>query len=126
MTQSNAGYGRPLPTRAQDVPAAFAGRFNDGDPRAVQELYEPEAAFVPESGITVHGTAEIARQNAPLLGLGLPISVRPRRVHVADDIALLIVDWEIKGKVSGTATDVVRRGADGFWRYVIDSPFGAV
>ncbi|WP_063735482.1 YybH family protein [Streptomyces sp. RTd22] len=114
---------RPLPTRAQDVPAAFAERFNRGDPQAVQELYEVEAAFVPESGAAVHGTVDIARQNAPFLGLGVPISVRPRRVHVAGDIGLLIVDWEIEGKVSGTATDVVRRGVDGYWRYVIDSPF---
>lgn len=27
--------------------------------------------------------------------------------------------------LSPTATDVARRGADGYWRYVIDSPFGA-
>ncbi|MFJ8976190.1 YybH family protein [Streptomyces sp. NPDC102282] len=108
------------------MPAAFAERFNDGDARAVQELYEAEAAFVPESGVAVHGTGDIARQNAPFLGLGLPISVRPRHVHVADDIALLIVDWEIEGTVSGTATDVARRGVDGYWRYVIDSPFGGV
>ncbi|MFI8998823.1 YybH family protein [Streptomyces sp. NPDC053542] len=107
------------------MPAAFAERFNSGDPRAVRGLYEAEAAFVPESGEAVHGAAAIARQNAPFLGPGLPISVRPRQVHVADDIALLIVDWEIRGTVSGTATDVARRGADGYWRYVIDSPFGA-
>ncbi|MFJ8865624.1 YybH family protein [Streptomyces sp. NPDC102473] len=126
MTHPGAESARPLPARAQDVPAVFAERFNDGDARAVQELYEAEAAFVPESGVAVHGTGDIARQNAPFLGLGLPISVRPRRVHVADDIALLIVDWEIEGTVSGTATDVARRGVDGYWRYVIDSPFGGV
>ncbi len=26
--------------------------------------------------------------------------------------------------LSGTATDVVRRGTDGRWRYVIDNPHG--
>ncbi|MFI9024028.1 YybH family protein [Streptomyces sp. NPDC053560] len=126
MTYADAGYARPLPVRAEDVPAAFAERFNSRDPQAVQELYEPAAAFVPESGEAVHGQAAIARQNAPFLGLGLPISVRPRHVHVAGDIALLIVDWTIEGAASGTAADVARRGADGCWRYVIDSPFGAV
>jgi hypothetical protein len=25
---------------------------------------------------------------------------------------------------SGTATDVVQRGQDGLWRYLIDNPFG--
>lgn len=114
-----------LPTRAEDVPAAFAERFNSGDADAVRELYEERAAFVPESGEAVHGSAGIAAANAPFLALGLPISVRPRRVHVAGDIALLVVDWEIGGTVRATATDVARRGADGYWRYVIDSPFGA-
>lgn len=115
----------PLPTRAEDVPAAFAERFNSGDPDAVRELYEERAAFVAESGAAVHGAAEIAGANAPFLAIGLPISVRPRHVHVAGEIALLVVDWEIEGVVSSTATDVARRGADGYWRYVIDSPFGA-
>ena len=57
-------------------------------------------------------------------GLGLPITVRPRRVEVAGDLALLIVDWTVGEDISGTATDVARRGADGCWRYVIDNPFG--
>ncbi|QCX78783.1 SnoaL-like domain protein [Streptomyces sp. YIM 121038] len=116
-----------LPTRAEDVPAAFAARFNSGDPEAVRALYEPRAAFVPESGVPVHGDAAIAAQNAPFLALGLPISVRTRQVHVAGDgdVALLVVDWEIGDEVRATATDVARRGADGYWRYVIDSPFGA-
>ncbi|MGW0903968.1 YybH family protein [Streptomyces sp. NPDC002853] len=115
----------PLPTRAEDIPAAFAERFNSGDTDAVRELYEEAAAFVPESGTSVHGIAEITRANAPFLAIGLPISVRPRQVHVCGDIALLVVDWEIEGVVKSTATDVARRGADGCWRYVIDSPFGA-
>ncbi|WP_327353821.1 YybH family protein [Streptomyces sp. NBC_01304] len=113
-----------LPARPEDVPTAFAARFNSGDARAVRELYEEQAAFVPESGIPVHGAAGIAAQNAPFIGLGLPITVRPRAVHAAGDIALLIVDWEIGGEVASTATDVARRGPDGYWRYVIDSPFG--
>jgi ketosteroid isomerase-like protein len=67
-----------------------------------------------------------------MTALGMPIEVRPRHVYVADDIALLIVDWSIKGTatggavvdIEGTATDVARRGEDGVWRYVIDNPFG--
>ncbi|WP_030788522.1 YybH family protein [Streptomyces sp. NRRL S-920] len=116
----------PLPTRAEEVPAAFAERFNSGDPEAVRELYEERAAFVPDTGTAVHGSAEIAAANGPFLALGLPISVTPRHVHVAGEIALLVVDWEIgDGVVRSTATDVARRGAHGYWRYVIDSPFGA-
>ncbi|MEU8826165.1 hypothetical protein [Streptomyces sp. NPDC048636] len=42
------------------------------------------------------------------------------------------MDWVVAGiaadgtevRVEGTATDVARRGPDGFWRYAVDVPFG--
>ncbi|MGY1437664.1 Cif family virulence factor [Streptomyces reniochalinae] len=63
----------------------------------------------------------VARANADFLALGLPLGVRPRHTYVADGAALLVVDWEIDGTgpdgarvhLTGTATDVARRGADG-------------
>jgi len=27
-------------------------------------------------------------------------------------------------RFQGTATDVTRRGQDGYWRYAVDTPFG--
>ncbi|MFF5992412.1 YybH family protein [Prauserella flavalba] len=101
----------------------FAAAFNAGTPEIV---YEDGAVFVRPDGVSVTG-ADVHRANAELLALGLPITVRPRRVEVADDIALLIVDWTIEGDgvhLEGTATDVACRGEDGHWRYVIDNPFG--
>ncbi|MFF8815809.1 YybH family protein [Streptomyces pactum] len=124
-----------LPLAAEDLPAVFAARFNSGDARAVAELYEPGAVFVPPTGEPARSPAAIERANAAFLGLGLPIAVRPREVQVTDDgLALLVVDWEIEGTgpdgdrvhVRATATDVARRGPDGRWRYVIDNPFGGV
>ncbi len=46
--------------------------------------------------------------------------------------ALLVSDWTLAGNgpdgtavnLGGTTTDVVRRQADGTWRYAIDSPLG--
>ena len=51
---------------------------------------------------------------------------------VSDDTAQIVVDWSIDGKGSdgkpvhlgGSASDIVRRGADGFWRYIIDNNQG--
>jgi ketosteroid isomerase-like protein len=94
-------------------------------------MYEGLGVLVPAPGQPVTG-ADRAAANAQFLGLGLPIHVRPRHVYVADDIALLIVDWSIDGigpdggevHIHGTATDVARRGPDGTWRYIIDNPFG--
>ncbi|MER5738643.1 MULTISPECIES: DUF4440 domain-containing protein [unclassified Streptomyces] len=119
-------------TRPEDVPAVFAARFNSGDPAALAGLYEEGAVLAagpdgdPLAGPALHAA------NARLQALGVPIAVRPRRVYATGDLALLLVDWLIEGtgpdgrpvRVGGTATDVVRRGADGRWRYAVDNPFG--
>ncbi|MGP3958476.1 YybH family protein [Nonomuraea sp. 3N208] len=122
---------RELAERPEDVPLVFAERFNSGDPAAVAEVYESAAVFVPEPGAALTG-AEAQAANARFVGLGVPISVRPRHVYASGDTALLIVDWVIEGtdhdgrpvRIEGTATDVAHRGQDGRWRYVIDNPFG--
>lgn len=107
---------------AADMPYAFARAFNTFDPGEVERLYEPDGLLVLEPGRPLTG-AERATANARLQALGKPITVAPRHVYVNGDVALLIVDWTIADAgVSGTATDVARRGADGCWRYAIDHP----
>lgn len=113
------------------LPAVFAAAFNSGDPTAVEQVYEDLGLLVPQPGRPVSGPARAAA-NASFQALGAPITTRPRHVYVADDVALLIVDWSIDGPgadgrpvhLEGTATDVARRGEDGRWRYLIDNPFG--
>ncbi|GAA0731139.1 DUF4440 domain-containing protein [Dactylosporangium roseum] len=120
-----------LTNDASQHPWTFARAFNTGDAAVVEQVYEPGGVFVAAPGQPVAGAARAAA-NQRFLDLGLPIDVRPRHVYVADDIALLIVDWTIDGQgadgqhvhLQGTATDVARRGPDGCWRYVIDNPFG--
>lgn len=110
----------------------FAAAFNSGDPDTIDRLYEVRGVFVPEPGRQPVTGAERHRSNAAFQALGLPIQVSQRHTFVADDIALLIVDWKIEGtgpdgaevNLAGTATDVARRGPDGRWRYLIDNPFG--
>ncbi|MFJ6670214.1 YybH family protein [Actinosynnema sp. NPDC091369] len=89
----------------EELPTLFAAAFNDGDPSA---LYEPGAQ--PD---------ELAGH----LQLTEKMTVVTRKVITRGDLALLIVDWSI-GDVTGTATDVARRGPDGGWRYAIDNPSG--
>ncbi len=111
--------------------AVFMAAFNTGDVRAVEQVYDDLGVLVPRPGCPVTGPDRIAATQH-LLGLGLPIDARPRHVYVADDIALLIIDWSIRGSardgtdihIEGTAADVARRHQDGFWRYIIDNPFG--
>jgi hypothetical protein len=89
----------------EELPALFAEAFNEGDPSG---LYEPGAR--PDE-LDAH------------LELPHRMTVATRKVITRGDLALLIVDWSI-GDVTGTATDVARRGPDGGWRYAIDNPSG--
>jgi ketosteroid isomerase-like protein len=112
----------PLATEAADQPHVFARAFNTFDPAVLDRVYEPAGILIPSPGNPVVGDARV-RANAELQALNEPITVTPRHVYVCGDIALLIVDWAIPGAgLTGTATDVARRGTDGFWRYVIDNP----
>lgn len=121
----------PLAASPEEQPHVFATAFNTGDPDAIERVYEDASVFVSSPGNPTTGL-DRREANARMVSRGCPIEVRPRHVYVAGDIALLIVDWAITGtspdgepiNIQGTATDVVRRGEDGVWRYIIDNPFG--
>ena len=100
------------------LPHEFAAAFATFDLAQVERFYEPGGVFVAAPGQAASPAA-----NQRMLDLGQPLEVRPRHAYESGDVALLIVDWRI-GDLTGTATDVARRGADGRWRYVIDNPFG--
>lgn len=120
-----------LAMQAENLPGVFAAAFNTFDPDVALGVYESEGLLVSSPGDVTVGIQRRAALEG-LTAMGIPIEVQPRHVYVADDIALLIVDWSIRGTtsdgikvdVSSTATDVARRGADGRWRYIIDNPFG--
>jgi ketosteroid isomerase-like protein len=110
--------------------AAWAERFNAQDLGGMLELYETDAVLVTQPGSPTTGQGN-HRGLEGLLGIGLPISVEVRHLYVAGDLALALTDWSIRGTgadgnrvdLSGTTTDVLRRGAEG-WRLAIDNPFG--
>lgn len=123
---------------AQDIPDSLTAHidrwvelFNTAEASALDELYEPDAVLVPAPGQPITGPRRSAAL-AHLRGFGVPLRARLRHAYVTGDIALLIVDWSLSGTgkddhpihLSGTATDVVRRQADGRWRYVVDNPMG--
>jgi ketosteroid isomerase-like protein len=95
-------------------------------------LYEPEAVVIAKDGRTITDRAEIAALFERDIRLGLPLKARARHVFVAGDIAQIVLDWSIDGTgpdgkrvhLGGAASDVVRRGADGRWRYIIDNNQG--
>ena len=121
-----------LPAEPEDMAAALLERFNSGKVSAMMALYEPEAVLIAKDGRTVTGHPGIAAELERDLRLGLPLEARARHVFVAGDIAEIVLDWSIDGTgpggghvhLAGSASDVLRRGADGIWRYLIDNNQG--
>ena len=122
----------PLPTEPEGVIPSLVERFNSGNIEAMMALYAPEAVFIAKDGRTITDRTEIAAQFQRDMSLGLPLKANVRHVFVGDDTAQIVVDWSIDGKgpngedvhLGGSASDIVRRGADGFWRYIIDNNQG--
>ena len=95
-----------MATSPEQQPYVFAAAFNTGDPDAIERVYEAGGVFVDGPGQPTTG-ADRREANARMAALGLPIEVKPRHVYVADDIALLIVDWAIRGTSSdGEEVDI--------------------
>ncbi len=98
--------------RPEDVHRLFAEAMNAGDLKALAELYP-----VPS-----HGALK------DLLALKPRISVETRSVVRAGKVALLGSRWRLAGTtpegravaLAGTGTEMVRRQADGSWRYVVE------
>jgi ketosteroid isomerase-like protein len=107
-------------------------RFNSRNIDEMMALYAPEAVFVANDGRTITDRSEFRAQFLRDMSLGLPLKADVRNVFVGGDTAEIVCDWWIEGKgadgkdvrLGGTASDIVRRGADGFWRYIIDNNQG--
>src|SRR4051794_12490465 len=113
-----------LPTAPEEVVPSLVKRFNSGKVSAMMSLYGEEAVMIARDGRTVTDRNEIAAQLQHDISLGVPLKANARHVFVNGDIAEIVLDWSIEGtspegehvQLGGSASDIVRRGADGFWR----------
>ncbi|MEW2435968.1 nuclear transport factor 2 family protein [Streptomyces caniferus] len=128
---SDIRNGDGLPVDPADLPHVFADAFNARNLELLDALFEPEAMHVVRPGQTSSG----ARRRALLPTVvrdRIPITVSLRQVYVVGDTALLLNDYVHDGigtdgthvRTEGTATDIARRGVDGYWRYLISNPSG--
>jgi ketosteroid isomerase-like protein len=121
-----------LPTEPEAMVATLVERFNSGKVAAMMSLYAPEAVMVAKDGRTIADRAEMAAELERDLKLGLPLTAKARHVFVADNVAQIVLDWSIDGTgpdgkrvhLGGSACDILRRGADGRWQYLIDNNQG--
>jgi ketosteroid isomerase-like protein len=121
-----------LPTKPEDVIPSLVERFNARNLDAMMELYSPEAVFVANDGRVITDRREFAALFQHDMNLGVPLKAHVRHIFVGGDTAQIVLDWAIDGTdadgkpvhVHGTASDIMRRGADGVWRYIIDNNQG--
>jgi len=121
-----------LPRKPEDLIPALIERFNSRNLEAMLEIYSPEAVFVAHDGRVITDRSEYSAQFQRDMDLGAPLKAAVRHVFVGGDTAQVVCDWSIDGTgpdgkpmhMHGTASDILRRGADGVWRYIIDNNQG--
>jgi uncharacterized protein (TIGR02246 family) len=119
-------------TNPQQLIEKFTQHVGEGDLDALVGLYEPDAAFVSEPGVVVHGRDAIRDALQRILALNPTLSGEVERVVETNEIALVVNRWRLEGtqpegsrvETSGVSADVVRRQPDNSWRVLIDDPWG--
>ena len=95
----------------EELDALLEDAFVLRDPTALGSLFEARALLVAGGGTgEVRGSEEIVQSAPALWSRDLTYVADVRRVVQAHDIALVLATQ---------GTSVVRRGADGAWRYAI-------
>ncbi len=121
---------------AATTPAAvyeqYTAALNAGDLEAMMVLYEPDIVLVTEPGQTVSGIDQVREALDGFVALNGTITMAPPHIVQGPDLAFLASQWSFEGTgadgepvtLDGVSADVVRLGADGAWRFVLDNPYG--
>ena len=108
----------------------FINLFNSGDHAGLLDLYEDGVTFVGEPGSPpAVGKAAVSQILEGFLAMKGTMTLVASSTIVSGDIGLCHDHWRLEAPdadpMEGTTADVVRRQADGSWRYVIDNPWGS-
>ena len=113
-----------------DVHTQFFDAFNARDVAALASLYADGALLVMPGGGTIAGIDAIRKALDMGVASGRTFRHESQVVHQSGDLAVLdckstVIDTAADGTVTehaGNSIEVVRRQADGTWRFVIDVP----
>ena len=116
----------------EQIHREFEQAFNAGDLDALLDLYEADAALIPQPGVVAVGLDQIGPALQGFLDLGGKISLDTKEVVTVGELAYLTNRWSLTGtnpdgtplQMGAVTAEVARKQDNGSWLYVIDNAIG--
>ena len=115
-------------SRPELVSKQLEAFLNKGDIDGLLGLYETDAVFVDFAGVA-EGLADIRSAHLRFLDSGSTLTLNDSVAFEAGHIALVHWSWTVGhsdgSTTEGVSAEVLRRQADGSWKFVIDNSDGS-